>query len=258
MPPDISGHTGAQAGAIYHGRLMHFDDQDVYIRRNLVALSTGIIVVSILEVPVGRIFQNLFSVDISTAIERVSMVVFGAFLYLSLRMKVSTEGRKFRQRFLRSQKAVSVLLFVSDLNRWGNRYIKGGREHRWAKGTFSRDLEHFWTKHNLQPSTQRVRQSWLEILPSYHNFPGTATVRIRFSSGAGGNRMAAPDGISAKFTIAEWHLRWLSWRSAFIVNFVHKVGMEVTVPMTLGLAAQFLVLHKLVAAYPPGLPPLFF
>lgn len=237
---------------------MHFDDQDVYIRRNLVALSTSIIVVSILDIPMGRIIQHLIGIDLASAIERVSMVVFGAFFYLSLRMKVSTEGRKFRQRFLRSQKAVSVRIFVNDLNRWGNKYIRGGSEHRWANGTFSRDLGHFWTTHNLDPSTQRVRQSWLVVADRYHNYPGTVTVRMSFSSGTGSNSISVPAGISAKFTIFPGHLRWLWWRSTFAVNFLHKVGMEVTVPMALGLTAQFLVLHKLVAAYPPGLPPLPF
>lgn len=237
---------------------MHFDDQDVYIRRNLVALSTGILAVSILQVPVGQILRNLLSIPTTPEIDRVSFVLFGVFGYLALRMKVSAEGRRFRQRLLMAQKAITVVMFVRDINAWGQKYIRGAKEHPWVQERISRVLNKFWEDHGRDASTQRGPQSQMTIIYAYHNYPGTVTVRIGIASGTGDDSLRTGEPLNAKFTVTKEHQRRLWWRSMFAVNCLHKVGMEVTVPVALGLAAQIVVLCKLFAAYPPAVLPLCF
>lgn len=230
---------------------MHIDDQDVYIRRNLVALSFTIIAVSLLEIPVGAILQRLLQVETAFEPWKVALLTFGAFLYLIWRLKVSAEGVKFRRQVNRLRKHLVISAYVRDIKEWANIYIRGGEERLALGGGISKAMNETWTKLGTHASEHRKPTSRAFLaLVNGSKFPRFVDFESRFTGcETVKDGVQKIDSVPLRLEPTLSHIAVLVIRSDFYIHFSHKLGMDVTVPMVLCGVAQACVFANLIAAY---------
>lgn len=221
------------------------EDIDANIRRNLVAVSTVILLGTYLEVPLSAVLLKWLTPD-SFSIPGDKLVVIGyaALLYFGLRFRLSTSIQDLQIAEPSRVQNDRKMMFFADLLRLAERYRLAGLEHPTFRGGLSHAISEVARRKGID-ETQRPAALLVRLT---NQPPGEWSLSINAAVTWDRNQSGFnADDLTTEFLVTPtmFLMTWTKVRVYFRNAFYTDTGMQRDLPVFLCLGAELALAYQL-------------
>lgn len=216
------------------------DDIDANIRRNLVAVSTAILLGTYLEVPLGAVLLKWLTPEgVSIPGHKLVAIGYGLLLYFALRFRLSEAIQQLLRDEPNRVQQDRVMAFFDHVRVLFSRHCSGRPAHPIFRGELSKVLEEKAKKYHVakgQPPVASQLSLERQILPPWHI--GLST-RVSWKAGAMVDDLHHYDEAGRVEVKATRAMRFWITAGVYIKSALYTdVGMQRDIPVFLCLAAE--------------------
>lgn len=225
------------------------DDSNDKIRRNLVLVSSGIILAAWLEIPGGLLLGSLVSKPLSVPPEKLWAVGFTLLAYLGWRYRFTQDGQSFAEELRSGVKQAINQARWTDANRAAQKYSKTGVVSP-VLIDLEKSIEEVWTSSPHRGGAYPRPSVHLNNFESETSgFISSATLTIGWRDEDGGMAGTSATSKRVSFKFVGWRLGWQKLRARATAWFYTEVAVQKLAPILIAYFAECVLWFRLASAY---------